>query len=82
MPSNRVLIPARGAKAESAWTLIQSGVSKSCGAQSRRKVSRMDWHERAVGVDDAVEPSVWDFKRKKAATWLKDAVNFGEGAIL
>ena len=33
-------------------------------------------------MDDAVEPPIWNFKGKKAAAWLQDAVNFREGAIL
>jgi hypothetical protein len=33
-------------------------------------------------VNDAVEPSIRDFKGKKAAAWLQDAVNFREGAVL
>jgi hypothetical protein len=33
-------------------------------------------------MNDAIEPSVWDFKRKKEAAWLEHAVNFHESAVL
>ena len=62
--------------------LIQSYAGESGGGQSRGKFVRLEWHERAVGVNDAVEPPIWNFKGKKAAAWLQDALNFCEGAIL
>jgi len=62
--------------------VIQGDAGEARDGQSRGKRSRLYWHKRAIGMNDAVEPSVWDFKRKKVAAWLQDAVNFREGAIL
>ena len=62
--------------------MIQGHVGESCDGQSRGKRVRLDRHKRAVGVNDAVEPPIWNFKGKKAAAWLQHAANFREGAIL
>jgi len=43
---------------------------------------RLDWYKRALDVNDAIEPSVWNFKRKKLPAWLQYTMNFCEGAIL
>jgi len=61
---------------------VQGDAGESCNSQSCGEPIRVQWYKCAVGVDDAVEPSVRDFKGKKSAAWLQYAVNFGEGAIL
>jgi len=62
--------------------VVQVDAGESCDGQSSREPIWVQWYKCAVGVDDAVEPSVRDFKSKKSASWLQYAVNFGEGAIL
>lgn len=62
--------------------LIQNDAGESGVGQSRGDGVRLDWHERAFSVNDAVEPPVRDFKGEEAAAWLHHAVNFGEGAVL
>jgi hypothetical protein len=62
--------------------VIQSDVGEARPGQSTDKRGRLKWHKRAAGVNDAIEPSVWDFKRKKAAAWLQHAVYFRESAVL
>ena len=61
---------------------IQSDACESRIGQSCAEAIRIQRYKCAFGVDDAVEPSVRDFKSKKSAAWLQYAVNFGEGAIL
>ena len=62
--------------------MIQSDVGEARPGQSTGKRSRLQWHKRAVGMNDAIEPSIQDFKRKKEAAWLEHAVNFRESAVL
>lgn len=61
---------------------IESSVDESREGQSCGEPIRVQRYECALGVDDAMEPSVEDFKSKKSPAWLQYAVNFGEGAIL
>jgi len=42
----------------------------------------LDWDERAFDVNDAIEPSVWNFKSKKVGAWLQYPMSFCEGTIL
>jgi len=73
---------ARGAKAESAGTVIDGDACEARSGQSWGKRSRLHRHERTVGVNDAVEPSVLNFKGNETAAGTQHAVNFRERAIL
>jgi len=73
---------AGGANAEAACLGDRERYRRIPRRPSSLKCLGLDWDDVLVDVNDAIEPSVWNFKSKKVGRLLQYPMSFCEGTIL